>query len=334
MVRQLLVLLMVLALLGCDQSVNPAPRPTEVVMTPSTSPTEVAIAPFPSPAIRTPTRWSRVGSWAYQLQKLDVEQVAATKFDLIVSDYSADGSEPRRFTPEQVAGLKAAVGAPRLVLAYLSIGEAEDYRYYWQQGWRPGNPSWIGPVNPRWKGNYPVEYWRPEWQRIIYGSPDAYLDKIIDAGFDGVYLDLIDAYETFERRRPSARQDMVAFVGALARHARVTRGKSDFGIFPQNGEPLADIPGYLEIVTGIGREDVYYGNPRDDRSSPPDFTRNVERYLDRYVAAGKLVLTIDYTQRSEQIADAYRRARQRGYVPYATVRALDKLVINRGHDPE
>ncbi len=87
-------------------------------------------------------------------------------------------------------------------------------------------------------------------------------------------------------------------------------------------------------MTGIGREDLYYGNPRDSQPSPPAFTAEVERYLDRYVAAGKLVLTVDYTQRPEQVADGYRRGRQRGYVPYATVRDLDKMVINRGFDPD
>jgi cysteinyl-tRNA synthetase len=188
-------------------------------------------------------------------------------------------------------------------------------------------------VNPEWKGNFPVEYWRPEWKRILYGSPTAYLDKIVDAGFDGVYLDLIEAYEHFEERRPSARRDMVQLVREIADHARKTRGRADFGIFPQNGEPLADVPGYLDIVTGIGREDLYYGNPRDNEPSPPSFTAEVERYLDRYVAAGKLVLTVDYTQRSTHVEDAYRRARERGYVPYATVRPLDRMVINRGLDP-
>ncbi|MCX5769013.1 MAG: hypothetical protein NTZ09_01885 [Candidatus Hydrogenedentes bacterium] len=34
----------------------------------------------------------------------------------------------------------------------------------------------------------------------ILGGPDAYLDRIITAGFDGVYLDIIDAFEYFEEK--------------------------------------------------------------------------------------------------------------------------------------
>ncbi|MCI0471716.1 MAG: endo alpha-1,4 polygalactosaminidase, partial [Candidatus Aminicenantes bacterium] len=84
----------------------------------------------------------------------------------------------------------------RLVLAYLSIGEAENYRWYWQAGWKPGNPSWLGAENPDWKGNYAVSYWASEWQAIVF----QYVDAIIAAGFDGVYLDKIDEYEYWEEK--------------------------------------------------------------------------------------------------------------------------------------
>jgi hypothetical protein len=31
-----------------------------------------------------------------------------------------------------------------------------------------------------------------------YGNQDSYINKIVSAGFDGVYLDIIDAFEYFE----------------------------------------------------------------------------------------------------------------------------------------
>jgi cysteinyl-tRNA synthetase len=45
-----------------------------------------------------------------------------------------------------------------------------------------------------------VRYWDKTWQNIIYGNNDTYLKKIIDAGFDGVYLDVVDAFEYFEEK--------------------------------------------------------------------------------------------------------------------------------------
>lgn len=43
-----------------------------------------------------------------------------------------------------------------------------------------------------------VRYWEEDWQSVIYGSDGSYLRKILNAGFDGVYLDIIDAFEYFE----------------------------------------------------------------------------------------------------------------------------------------
>ncbi|TAE60818.1 MAG: hypothetical protein EAZ89_01150 [Bacteroidetes bacterium] len=89
-------------------------------------------------------------------------------------------------------------GGQRLVISYMSIGEAEDYRYYWNSDWKKNRPDWLDRENPRWKGNYKVRYWEAEWQALIYGNSSAYLDRILTAGFDGVYLDIIDAFEYYE----------------------------------------------------------------------------------------------------------------------------------------
>lgn len=91
-------------------------------------------------------------------------------------------------------------GEKRIVLCYMSIGEAEDYRYYWKKEWSKNKtePAWLYKENKNWKGNFKVFYWMADWQAVIYGSSDAYLDKIINSGFDGVYLDIIDAYEYFD----------------------------------------------------------------------------------------------------------------------------------------
>ena len=91
-------------------------------------------------------------------------------------------------------------GSKRLVFAYLSIGEAEIYRYYWKKGWDKKKPIWISEENKKWPGNYKVKYWNKDWQNIIFGSQNSYVKKIIDAGFNGVYLDIIDAYEYFEQK--------------------------------------------------------------------------------------------------------------------------------------
>ena len=91
-------------------------------------------------------------------------------------------------------------GGERLLIAYMSIGEAGDFRYYWKDEWEPGTPTWLDDENPNWEGNFKVKYWDSDWQKYIYGNDNSYLQRILDAGFDGVYLDIIDAFWYYENQ--------------------------------------------------------------------------------------------------------------------------------------
>jgi cysteinyl-tRNA synthetase len=125
-----------------------------------------------------------------------IKAISATYYDLVIIDLF---HFEEAYTKEEISMLqKKPNGNRRLVVCYMSIGEAEDYRYYWKDEWKQTPPLWLGSENPDWKGNYKVEYWNDEWQHIIYGSADSYLNRILSAGFDGVWLDLVDAYEYYE----------------------------------------------------------------------------------------------------------------------------------------
>ncbi len=280
-----------------------------------------------------------VNDFVYQLQNIDLERIGNTAFDLVIIDYSQDGSEEMRFSSEEIDALKNSPGGPKIVIAYMSIGEAENYRWYWKEEWDANHdgipdslaPSWLGPENPDWPGNYKVRYWEDGWKSIIYGSPDSYLDKIIDANFDGVYLDIIDAYEYWLPERPTAEREMVDFVKEIAYYARVIKGKTDFIVIPQNGEKLSAYEDYVDAVSGIGREDVWYNG---NSPNPPEEVEEVIYHLDIFKNAGKKVLVIDYVRKQDLIDDFYSKAISKGYVPYATTRGLDSLIINRGHEPD
>ena len=285
---------------------------------------------FPdSSSTETAPDWLSVNDFLYQLQRANAQRVGDTSFDLVIASTAIAGN-----STETIPALKKSPGGDKLILAYMSIGQAEDYRYYWQPGWRENPPDWLDESDPDWAGDYWVKYWDLGWQAIIYGSPESYLDRIIELGFDGVYLDRVDAYDYYEQKgRDTAARDMVDFVIGLAEYAR--EKQPGFGVFPQNAEELGIMfPDYLETSTGVGVEDLYYGNPQDHTPSPAAWTAEREEILDTWVSAGKLVLTTDYTSRPEQIADAYERSRARGYVPYVTDRSLGRLRINPGFEPD
>lgn len=272
--------------------------------------------------------WDQVRSWGYQLQDPDPARLATSPFQLLVIDYSRDGSDGGALTRGEITRLRASLPGGRRLLAYLSIGEAESYRYYWNPEWTTHPPPWLDEQNPGWSGNYKVKYWHPGWQSIVYGSPGAYLDRILEAGFDGIYLDIIDAYEYYEERGvPEARQRMKRFVADLAAYARSRSASPDFGVFPQNGDELLLDPAYVTIITGVGREETYFGHDGvDEAPTPESETQVIEGNLSRARNAGKLVLTIDYTTSTTRMRKAHQRAKYHGFVPYCGVRALDRLV--------
>ena len=120
----------------------------------------------------------------------------STGYDLLIIDAFYDDEI---LTFEEVNSLKTkSDGERRLVIAYMSIGEAEDYRYYWDPEWNDDPPEWMDGENPDWEGNFKVRYWEPSWQQLIMGNEDSYLDIILTSGFDGTYLDIIDAFEYYE----------------------------------------------------------------------------------------------------------------------------------------
>ena len=258
-------------------------------------------------------------SWAYQLAPAPsqgredyIRDLAESPFRLVVMDYSATGGPEGELSPWEVAGIKAS---GKVVLAYVSIGEAEDYRWYWRPEWSQNPPPWLGPENPEWPGNYLVEYWSPGWWEIL----SEYLDRVEAMGFDGFYLDKVDSYEAFEDSLPWAPDSMVALV------LRIRKRYPGALVVIQNGEGLLEWEELLEAVDGVACEDLFY---YDDEPVPQEESDRRIGLLQLALRAGKKVLVVDYPEEPAHIRELYSRARALGFVPYRTVRSLDSLVIN------
>ena len=121
-----------------------------------------------------------------------IEALAATNYDVVAIDLFYN-DVPLTVTDIQKLKVKAN-GGKRLVIAYMNIGAAENWRYYWQNNWVLNNPIWIKKKYLGYNDEFYVQFWHEDWQKIIYGNDQSYLKKIIDAGYDGVYLDNVEAY--------------------------------------------------------------------------------------------------------------------------------------------
>jgi cysteinyl-tRNA synthetase len=288
----------------------------------------LALAVAASPVCAAPVRpnLSEVRSWGYQLQQVDPDLVADSPYDLMVIDYARDGSAERAFSRSEVMAMKRKPdGGSRIVLAYLSIGEAEDYRFYWNRTWQASPPSWLGEENPDWPGNYAVHYWDPEWQSLIAGGPGAYLDSIMAAGFDGVYLDRIDAFDVSDPAFSRVRrmQLMVDFVSSIAAYARTVR--PGFIIVGQNAEELLSYPGYASAIDGVGKEDLFFGLDGDGTLNSKGELRASLTPLQKFLASGKPVFLIEYVDTADARALAHKNAEALGVPLFIGSRELDDV---------
>jgi endo-alpha-1,4-polygalactosaminidase (GH114 family) len=175
--------------------------------------------------------WVAKGYNQNEGRKAYIEDLAASKWDAFYIDAHFGGTS---LTKEEVEALKyKPQGGRRQVIAYLSIGTTELYRWYadpvmvnpdprsFLRGtvengtFIPARKRYKNDKIPNWqlwaayRGQYASEstpiWWHPEWRDIIvrggspYKSPTAdhsqfpsgrsSIDRIVDMGFDGVYLD-------------------------------------------------------------------------------------------------------------------------------------------------
>ena len=122
-----------------------------------------------------------------------IEALRQTNFDVLLIEFFFDTDIS--FTTSEIELLKTkANGGSRKVISYINIGAAEKYRYYWQDNWKLHNPRWLKKAYDGYEDEIWVKFWKKDWKNIIYKNENSYIDRIMEAGFDGVYLDNIEAY--------------------------------------------------------------------------------------------------------------------------------------------
>jgi cysteinyl-tRNA synthetase, unknown class len=276
-------------------------------------------------------------SWGYQLQEALPDRVAAS-LDMLVVDYANGSPLGNALSVEDVQRFRQRPdGKQRIILAYLSVGEAESYRYYWQNHWRLLPPHWLSKENKDWKRNFHVRFWEPGWQSLIVQprttildllldrgmtARKPYLDRILEAGFDGVYLDRVDAFYEWAKQRPTAEADMIAFVAAISTHAKAR--KPGFLVVPQNAEELLNLAAYRKHIDAVAKEDLLFGvGGPEAENQARDAARSIQ--LLNKARADKLpVFVVEYLADPEKRKRAQQRMTEQGFILHFASRALDR----------
>ncbi len=245
----------------------------------------------------------------YVLQNIDFKELKNAEFNIAIVDPDDSG-----LTKDSLEKLHEE---DKIILAYLSIGEAENYRDYWKDDWKIGDPAFIDIENPDWDGNYKVQYWDGKWQKIILYK----LGQIIDQGYDGVYLDIIDAYEYYERNDINyAKEKMIDFVINISGWSK--EKNNHFLIVPQNSEELVSNTDYLTAIDGIGREDLWYNG---DKSQDKEELEAALMYLHKVIDAKKFVLAISYPTANDKKCNFIKFSKQNNFMHYIGKRGLNTI---------
>lgn len=284
--------------------------------------------------------------WAYQIQALvedgAIDALVATHYDMLVLDNARTDKEDVSFDMKgAVSRLKSSKGSQgqrKLVLCYIDIAEAEDWRWYWQSDWGVGNPGFIVAPDPDgWTGNYPVKYWDEDWQAIIYGNDSSYLAKILADGFDGIYMDWIEAclFEDIMELHSDPDQAMIDFIGAMASYAHSI--DPDFLVVAQNATELGVYADWLGIIDAEAQEQVLFDGDADPDGAPGDCrmpetgefsTTYYIANLRRFQAQGIPCFVCDYAEKERNAEEAYEHGASQGFIEYVATRQLDELTEN------
>ncbi len=273
-------------------------------------------------------------SWYYRLDKTIVEEIAKVPADVVVMDHAKNGGRDALTTAEVDRVRKGPDGKKRLVISYMSIGEAEEFRYYWKPEWteaakkndKAKMPVWWKAANCAWPGAHAVRFWEPEWKQLIYGGGmDSFIGRIVKAGFDGVYLDRVDIYENFKTELKTPEEQMIRFVTELAATAR--RLKPGFLVIGQNAEDLLRFKPYRRVIDGLGKEDLLHGGGGTGvRNAKTDIDWSYNR-LKLLLRDRKPIFAVEYLVTRDAIAETKLELFKLGLVPTNAHRSLD------GRDP-
>ena len=193
-----------------------------------------------------------------------------------------------------------------------------------------------------WSGNYPAAFWRPEWKRIWLGK-NGIVAKLARLGFDGVYLDWVEAYDddyvrqTAENDGVDPEMEMIRFIEEIGASGRAIF--PDFLVIPQNAPFLIDEDPerYVRAIDGLAVEDTWFSGEGDGEWDDPESgdipndsddewsTAGRLAQFQKYRKAGLPVFSVDYCVSEKNAAFVYKQARESGLRPLVTRVSLSRM---------
>jgi cysteinyl-tRNA synthetase len=242
-----------------------------------------------------------VKNWICVYKKHSIVSFLRNRADLLIID-------PDDYTKKEISFLTRK----KQVLAYLSVGEAEEYRKYFSTL----NKEIIVKENEEWKGNFPIKFWHEDWKKTLF----KYAEEIAEKGFDGFSLDVVDVWEAYENKQ-LYKEKMAQLLIELSDHIQKKFPERIFLI--HNSHQLFEFEEIMLRYTGILQEGLYETWMKEK----PDQWWLEEKFqaLSRLQKAGKFIALLEYTRDKTKMRQIKEAAKALGFFPSFSVKELDKI---------
>jgi len=223
--------------------------------------------------------------------------------------------------PDNVANPHDIKGKNTLVVGYLSIGEAEDFRWYWKD---IAGKDFVLEPNPDWEGDYYIDPRSSGWRNFVIRK---IIPDILAKGYDGLFLDTIDTGEFLEWKDPQKYAGSKDAMVELIRQIRINY--PDIIIISNNGFPILEkIAKYINYALV---EDLYTSYDFDKKiylDQDIEITNQRIKSLKRISYDFNIpILTLDYCEQSNsgKIAEISSKSVVCGFYPYVTDISLQNI---------
>ena len=308
---------------------------------------------------------ANVKYWAYNIQDVDTErqrkELVDTHFDMYVLEPVVTEKGKESF---DMASLIQDIrdhniqtrNTDPLIIAYIDMGQAETWRWYYDDSWGIGNPEWIVGEDPDlWEGCYPVAYWHDDWENIViygYGAEGrSMVEESLIQGFDGIYMDWVEGFSdvnviakaTTDGVDPATA--MFDFIEKIRNYARnqSPNANAEYLVIAQNASDLyqEDPARYRGLMDAIALEGIWYDGTGgfddwDDNTGYnvrtndlyEGYTEEVLGYLEP-MKSHMPIFCVEYAQDmngQECASEVYNTlAPAQGFIPYCSRRSLSRL---------
>jgi len=246
-----------------------------------------------------------------------------------VIDYSRDNPS-KEFKPYQLLvldntshiNLNLFKRKHKILLGYISLGEVENIRSYYDQSKKDG---YLLDENKNWPGSFYVDVRNPKWTKLVISKV---IPSILSQGFDGIFIDTIDNSEYLETSNPKKYKNMQ--LAAINLLIMIRMNFPHMKIMINRGYSLLpDVAKYIDYVLAESlMTDISFKDKSYKKRPEKVYLATIKKLRELQDINPKLLLfSLDYwnPKDTEEIKEIYKTERENGFIPYVSTINLNKI---------